>query len=69
MTENLTITTGEFTNNQIVTIKDILNNISIGTKPNKITFGYGETFTSNGGVINGNYASGAIAKISIGIAM
>jgi len=64
--ENLTITTGEFTNNQIVTIKDILNNISIGTKPNKITFGYGETFTSNGGVINGNYASGAIAKISIG---
>ena len=63
--ENLTITTGEFTNNQIVTIKDILNNISIGTKPNKITFGYGETFTSNGGVINGNYASGAIAKISI----
>ena len=64
--ENLTITTGEFTNNQIVTIKDILNNISIGTKPNKITFGYGETFTSNGGIINGNYASGAIAKISIG---
>ena len=64
--ENLTITTGEFTNNQIVTIKDILNNISIGTKPNKITFGYGKTFTSNGGVINGNYASGAIAKISIG---
>ena len=64
--ENLTITTGEFINNQIVTIKDILNNISIGTKPNKITFGYGETFTSNGGVINGNYASGAIAKISIG---
>ena len=64
--ENLTITTGEFTNNQIVTIKDILNNISIGTKPNKITFGYGETFTSNGGVINGNYASGAISKISIG---
>ena len=64
--ENLTITIGEFTNNQVITIKDVLNNISMGTKPNKITFGYGETFTSNGGIINGNYASGAVAKISIG---
>ena len=54
------------TDTNTITINDVIDNISVLYKPTKVTYKYGETFSSTGGQINLNYKSGAVSQISMG---
>ena len=51
---------------QVITLKDVPVSIDVASKPNKISYNYGETFLTNGGQIKVNYKSGASQNISMG---
>ena len=51
---------------QIITLKDVPVSIDVASKPNKISYDYGETFLTNGGQLKVNYKSGASQNISMG---
>ena len=51
---------------QAITIKDVVDNITVLNKPSKISYNYGEAFSSNGGQINVNYKSGNTTTVSMG---
>ena len=51
---------------QVITLKDVPVSIDVASKPNKISYNYGETFLTNGGQIKANYKSGASQNISMG---
>ena len=51
---------------QVITLKDVPVSIDVASKPNKISYDYGETFLTNGGQLKVNYKSGASQNISMG---
>ena len=50
---------------QVITINDVIKDISVLYKPSKVTYKYGEAFSATGGQININYISGAQSNISM----
>ena len=50
---------------QVITINDVIKDISVLYKPSKVTYKYGEAFSATGGQINTNYISGAQSNISM----
>ena len=50
---------------QVITINDVIKDISVLYKPSKVTYKYGETFVATGGQININYISGAKSNVSM----
>ena len=50
---------------QVITINDVIKDISVLYKPTKVTYKYGEAFSATGGQINTNYISGAQSNISM----
>ena len=51
---------------QAITIKDVVDSISIKNNPSKVVYNYGDVFSSNGGQININYKSGNTTTVSMG---
>ena len=50
---------------QVITINDVIKDISVLYKPSKVTYKYGAVFSATGGQININYISGAQSNISM----